>query len=473
MDGALKHGIIAIPAGAHEGGAGDQSHHDPETHGAERLGTAADRPSHLPTRPVRAVLGWNLYPSNPLAIGSVTLWNFGLNARFNWGRLPRTARSGAFVWAACALSCALFSSVVSGQDFRVEGDLQVVRKSHPADVGQSVFWSFAVDAAPSSYRIRLFQTDRPEDFHEYTCTNGTMLVVHHLTHTVMLNAHTRQTNRATQYPAIIDNRDVPPNDGTQAQFVWLAFASQGFFRDITNNVIRQLRSPEDPATRTQPFDEEFAAHMLPGVPALPAGIDFMSDGYYRSYNPATKRLDVIRLRPPYDRGYTNAVYRVLQTTNVGPNELPAQFRFILYSSPVSAVPPFERLVLDGRVTSAAALDPERPINPSGVSGVLSVADYRIRGSAAAGSRTSSYEFFAYPLTNGGWISDQKLEEMRRRAEARAFRRLQTQAAANRGKHASRVVITVVTASVLLLPLVMLMAFRLNNHIKNKNIGRKT
>jgi dolichol-phosphate mannosyltransferase len=29
-------------------------------------------------------LGWNLYLSNLLAVGIVTLWNFGLNARFNW-----------------------------------------------------------------------------------------------------------------------------------------------------------------------------------------------------------------------------------------------------------------------------------------------------------------------------------------------------------------------------------------------------
>jgi len=29
--------------------------------------------------------GWNLYLSNLLTIGLVTLWNFGMNARFNWG----------------------------------------------------------------------------------------------------------------------------------------------------------------------------------------------------------------------------------------------------------------------------------------------------------------------------------------------------------------------------------------------------
>ena len=29
-------------------------------------------------------LGFNLYLANLLAIGLVTLWNFGLNARFNW-----------------------------------------------------------------------------------------------------------------------------------------------------------------------------------------------------------------------------------------------------------------------------------------------------------------------------------------------------------------------------------------------------
>ncbi len=40
-----------------------------------------------------ALLGWNLYLSNLLAIGVVTLWNFGMNARFNW-RLQRSREGG-------------------------------------------------------------------------------------------------------------------------------------------------------------------------------------------------------------------------------------------------------------------------------------------------------------------------------------------------------------------------------------------
>ena len=31
-----------------------------------------------------ACFGWNLYLANLLAIGMVTLWNFGMNAHFNW-----------------------------------------------------------------------------------------------------------------------------------------------------------------------------------------------------------------------------------------------------------------------------------------------------------------------------------------------------------------------------------------------------
>lgn len=39
-------------------------------------------------------LGWNLYLSNLLTIGLVTLWNFGMNARFNWRaeHAPQVAR---------------------------------------------------------------------------------------------------------------------------------------------------------------------------------------------------------------------------------------------------------------------------------------------------------------------------------------------------------------------------------------------
>jgi dolichol-phosphate mannosyltransferase len=33
-------------------------------------------------------LGWNLYVSNLLTIGLVTVWNFGMNAGFDWRRQP-------------------------------------------------------------------------------------------------------------------------------------------------------------------------------------------------------------------------------------------------------------------------------------------------------------------------------------------------------------------------------------------------
>ena len=37
------------------------------------------------------VAGLNLYLSNLIAIGIVTVWNFGMNAKFNW-RAPRKER---------------------------------------------------------------------------------------------------------------------------------------------------------------------------------------------------------------------------------------------------------------------------------------------------------------------------------------------------------------------------------------------
>jgi dolichol-phosphate mannosyltransferase len=39
------------------------------------------------------LLGWNLYLSNLLTIVLVTLWNFGMNARFNWQCAPMQSPS--------------------------------------------------------------------------------------------------------------------------------------------------------------------------------------------------------------------------------------------------------------------------------------------------------------------------------------------------------------------------------------------
>ncbi len=41
-----------------------------------------------------SVLGWNLYLSNLIAIGIVTIWNFGMNARFNWTKAATGSAGG-------------------------------------------------------------------------------------------------------------------------------------------------------------------------------------------------------------------------------------------------------------------------------------------------------------------------------------------------------------------------------------------
>ncbi len=306
-----------------------------------------------------------------------------------------------------------------GQEYFAKGQIEVVTKLAANSAGEQETLRFYVEVIGNNFKIRIEETKKNDWYYEYAYENGLMQILHHI---VRSNEGSRQiagvsqTSNSLMFPARIEAREIPPNDGTRAQFVWFALASQGYFAKQTNEFILPIWSPEDPLTHRQPFQMLSFREMLPEFPHLPAKVDFVNDGFYRSYNPVTKALDTWELAAPYDAGYTNAIYQVLALTNTIRNSLPEEFVFAVYSSPVSLGDvPFERVVVRGTLQQVGDSAPEGA-KLAKFTGVASVVDYRVGGEVRRNGSIAKYKYSAYSVTNAAWLNSNQLAQVKARTE---------------------------------------------------------
>jgi len=333
-------------------------------------------------------------------------------------------------WASIALG----DSSAYGQVYSARGRIQVTTKLAANDAGKKETLGFYVEVVGQKYKIRMEESNRPDWYYEYAFDKHEMRTLHHVKRT----PRDSSTNASPVFPARIEEREIPANDGTRAQFIWLAMASSRFFAGRTNEQMLPIWSPEDPQIRRQPFSMLTFVETIRESPALPAKVSFINDGFYRSYNPVKKALDVEPLSPPYDKGYTNAIYQVLAVTNTSTQTLPAHFVFAVYSSPIGAGEvPFERVLIRGVTSQVSDAAPEKA-EIAGFDGLASVADYRIHGAVRRSGRVSEYKYAAYPVTNANWLNSTQLQATRSRVERRLEQKL-----AKAGNGNRKVVLTAV------------------------------
>jgi hypothetical protein len=336
----------------------------------------------------------------------------------NADTLTAKPKGSSLTHALCLLATMLPTLLSGAGGYSAEGHLEVRAKLAPSQPPTATRFGFSVDVADDRYRIKTWRLADETNYHEYTFSEGTMYIFHHLARTEPLPGGPVTNFNGVRYASTIEPREIPPNDGSRAQFVWFAYASSAFLRTFTNNAMVPIWSPEDPAIRKQPFDMIVFIDKLPRPPQLPAFASFINDGFYRSYNPATKSVDVIALSAPYDRGYTNAFYKAIDETNVLGVLLPTHFVFVVYSTPIGTTDlPFERLVVEGEL--ARVREPTNDIaSPPSFLGVADVTDFRVRGALSAGSVTGQYAYAAYPITNAKWLDAAQLSGIRKKLESR-------------------------------------------------------
>jgi hypothetical protein len=181
-----------------------------------------------------------------------------------------------------------------------------------------------------------------------------------------------------------------------APVVWLAFASSCFV-EKSGGVLIPPYSID--VLRTQlVIHVNHNAQMAPHTDQ----IVFMDDGFDRSGETAKPR------KPPFDTGFTNAVYSVFATTNLGNFEIPIHFSLAVYR-PVMGGMSGKKTELEfqysGYVSNASAacsLSSFVPNIPSPTMG-------RVRDTRFALSEARYQKPFAYETTN--WLSVDEVEKL--------------------------------------------------------------
>jgi hypothetical protein len=254
-------------------------------------------------------------------------------------------------------------------------------------------------------------------FHEAAgaYADGTLFILHHLQSSTWIDpTGTRPAPGNPPFPAIVDSRPFPPTDGSRAQFVWFAYASGQFFKGLTNATILPIWDPEDPRTRRQSCEIEMNYNLASAPPQLPLSVKFLNNGFYNSYNPATRAVDFIPLDPPYDKGFTKASYEVLSITNTASNSLPQAFVFTIYSTPLGSDKlPFERLIIRGWTTAVSDTAREHAGRPL-FKGKASVLDYRIAHQDSVERLTLPPR---YSIHDGKWLTAGDVERYRKSLES--------------------------------------------------------
>lgn len=280
----------------------------------------------------------------------------------------------------CCLALGLLFWTLPGaaQSYIVKGHLTCMSKLSAGDTGRLSAKDFTVDVSGGRYRIRSWKPGETLEYTEYVCIDGIMYTLYHLRPKAVFDGKVSRppTDKdPVRYPAAVAERAIPQNDGSQGPIIWLGYASGAYFSALTNNMMPPVWGVEDPTMQRQPFDMAISFKTLSGAPHLPKAIAFLNDGFYRSYNPVGKSLDVVRLAAPYDNGFTNAIFQTNDPTNRGGMEIPTGFVFVQYTDPISpGRKPFERVRI--QVVADQISDLSSAIEAPNFQGIADVADYR-------------------------------------------------------------------------------------------------
>ena len=229
------------------------------------------------------------------------------------------------------------------QEFEVEGALTVTTERHEK-VAQKTTRTFVVDVKNSHFKMDSVSGG----------SNFRLTYVLDSEKLYQLSLGQVPQNAASyQFPSFIRPASMPvADDGSCNNELWLAFASQGFFKSFTNEPVLALWS---------------SGPKFPFVPYL--NLQFSTNQDKLGLPKTVTYID-----RTYPQSYTNATYRVLTTTNINGALIPTEFEFIRYAydSPGRLLP-FE--TFHGLVSRVATNVADASVQPAFL-GISDVYDYR-------------------------------------------------------------------------------------------------
>ena len=204
------------------------------------------------------------------------------------------------------------------------------------------------------------------------------------------------------YTCLIDTNSIPPDDGRTLNYLWLAYASSCYFSVVKTNRLTPIWMLDDPNLLDQDFNVKAFWQTQTGLPHVPVAVFYLSDGIVRALS-SDKRHIEFRYPPPFDQGFTNAVYTALATEAVGNLVLPARFVFTRYyvqdPQHVSVLN-----VTEGEALSLREGTVKPPFRPT-CTGQAFVIDKRFRG------LDKLVPAITYHVTNGNWPTTEELRPL--------------------------------------------------------------
>lgn len=214
-----------------------------------------------------------------------------------------------------------------------------------------------------------------------------------------LNSQFLQTNGTISRANVgkIEEFAVPEPDGSRINTLWVGYASAGYFKSLTNKMVYPPWLLDDPTARLGGFAVEANWALNKDAVGLPAVVIYKSDGIFHGMNERNGKPITFRERPPFDNGYTQAVFKVTESKNLGTCAVPLAFTFSRFS-----VASGNYELLTEEVVSAQDVEnTSQQVNfPPGFVGKADIYDGRFK--VPSFSKPGQYDYFRYSSSNGIW-----------------------------------------------------------------------
>jgi hypothetical protein len=150
--------------------------------------------------------------------------------------------------------------------------------------------------------------------------------IYRVTSLEAVTAAPSRTNRSANIATATVTAGPVPHDESvhEAGVLWLAFASACYFSGVTNGRTEPAITfgvPSWQYSHENRYSEKTVFNLQGLYPAVPESLAYLDEGSIRD----NSRPNILLKRElPYSAGFTNAVYRVLQSTNCGSFRLPSR-----------------------------------------------------------------------------------------------------------------------------------------------------
>lgn len=195
----------------------------------------------------------------------------------------------------------------------------------------------------------------------------------------------------------IEEFPVPDPDGSRINTLWLGYGSAAYFKKRTNNLVHPHWPLDDPGARLRGFTVEGRWALNKDALGLPISVVYLSDGIFRGVSDRTGQTVSFPEPPPFNQGFTQAVFMATLSTNVGAYRVPLEYTFKRFAIENGKYELLTEETASARhVELRASRDNFLPL----YIGKVDIGDGRFR--VPNFNHPNKFDYFTYSSSNGVW-----------------------------------------------------------------------